>query len=157
MAPISACLVPRSAGHDRLDCSTESSSRIHAMRKSDVRPAGLLLLFVALFGLVAPASAHHSFAMFQKDKVIAIEGIVRRFGWTNPHVFIALDVTGKQGEIVQYKVESASINMLMRQGWKPNAIKVGDRIKVTLNPLKNGQHGGLLIEATLPSGAVLKG
>jgi hypothetical protein len=127
------------------------------VRKSDVRPAGLLLLFVVLFGLVAPASAHHSFAMFQKEKVIAIEGIVRRFGWTNPHVFIVIDVTGKQGEIVQYKIESASINMLMRQGWKPNAIKVGDRLKVTLNPLKNGQPGGLLIQATLPSGAVIKG
>lgn len=127
------------------------------MRKTDMRSVWPLLLLVVLFGFVAPASAHHSFAMFEKDKVVAIEGTVSRMAWTNPHVYIAIDVSDKQGKVVHYKVESASINMLMRQGWKPNAIKVGDRIKVKLNPLKDGQAGGLLIEATLPGGAVLKG
>jgi hypothetical protein len=47
--------------------------------------------------------------------------------------------------------------MLMHQGWKPSSIKVGDRIKARLTPLKNGQPAGLLIEVTLPSGALLKG
>jgi hypothetical protein len=113
--------------------------------------------FAVLLGLTMPALAHHSFAMFDRGKVVTIEGVVRRLDWTNPHVFIAVEVAGKQGEPVQYKIECPSINMLMHQGWKPSSIKVGDRIKARLTPLKNGQPAGLLIEVTLPSGALLKG
>lgn len=123
-----------------------------------VRRIGALFVgFAALLGLTMPAVAHHSFAMFDKGKIVAIEGTVRRVEWTNPHVFIAVDVAGKKGDSVQYKIECPSVNMLTHQGWKPRSVKVGDRIKATLTPLKSGQPAGLLIELTLPSGAVLKG
>lgn len=117
-----------------------------------------LLLFAAVFNLAAPpVAAHHSFAMFDKDKVNRLEGVVSRFAWTNPHVFIELQVPDKEGNTLQYKIEAASTNMLLRQSWKVNSIKSGDRIKVAFNPLKNGLPGGLLTEVTLADGAVLKG
>lgn len=120
--------------------------------------SAILLLLAALLGsVIVPAVAHHSFAMFDKGKMTAIEGVVRRLAWTNPHVLIDIDVTDKQGGTAQYRIESASINILMRQGWKVGSIKPGDRITIVFNPLKSGLPGGLLIEATLPNGAVLKG
>src|ERR1051325_6577824 len=114
----------------------------------------LLLLAVVLGSVTAPAVAHHSFAMFDKGKTTGIEGVVRQFAWRNPHVLIDIDVTDEQGETARYRIESASINILMRQGWKVGSIKAGDRVTIVFNPLKSGLPGGLLIEVTLPNGAV---
>lgn len=118
----------------------------------------LLLFFAAIAGCVTvPAAAHHSFAMFDKGKMTSIDGVVRQFAWTNPHVLIDVDAPGKQGGTARYRIESASINILMHQGWKVGSIKAGDRITVVFNPLKSGLPGGLLITVTLANGAVLKG
>ena len=116
-----------------------------------------LLLAAVLGSVAAPALAHHSFAMFDKGRTTTIEGVVRRLAWTNPHVLIDIDVTDKQGGTARYRIESASINILMRQGWKVGSIKVGDRVTIVFNPLKSGLPGGLLIEVTLPNGTVFKG
>jgi hypothetical protein len=118
----------------------------------------ILLLFAAALSCVtAPAVAHHSFAMFEKEKVTSIDGVVKQFAWTNPHVLIDVNVPDKQGGSARYRIESASINILMRQGWKVGAIKPGDRITIVFKPLKSGQPGGLLVEVKLANGAVLKG
>jgi hypothetical protein len=118
----------------------------------------ILLLFAAVLGSVtAPAAAHHSFAMFKKETVTTIEGVVKQLAWTNPHVLIDIDVPDKQGGTTRYRIESASINILMHQGWKVGAIKPGDRVTIVFSPLKNGLPGGLLVQVTLANGTVLKG
>lgn len=114
-------------------------------------------LAIVMIAGAAHAAAHHSFAMFEKEKVTNIEGVVGRFAWTNPHVMIDVDVPDKQGGTVRYRIESASINILMREGWKVGAIKPGDQISIVFKPLKSGRPGGLLVEATLANGVVLKG
>jgi hypothetical protein len=95
--------------------------------------------------------------MFDKGRTTSIEGVVRQLAWTNPHVLIDVDVSDKEGGTARYRIESASINILMHQGWKVGSIKAGDRVTILFNPLKSGLPGGLLIEVTLPNGAVLKG
>lgn len=116
-----------------------------------------LLLAAVLGGVAAPAAAHHSFAMFEKEKVATIEGVVKQFSWTNPHVLIDVNVDDKHGGATRYRIESASINILMRQGWKVGAVKPGDRVTLVFSPLKNGKPGGLLVQMTLANGTVLKG
>jgi len=117
----------------------------------------LLLLAALLGGVTAPATAHHSFAMFEKKKVVTIEGVVKQFAWTNPHVLIDVNVPDERGGTTRYRIESASINILMHQGWKKSAIKPGDRVTIVFSPLKNGLPGGLLVQVTLANGTVLKG
>jgi hypothetical protein len=118
----------------------------------------ILLLFAAIIGSVTvPTAAHHSFAMFDKGRTTSIEGVVTQLAWTNPHVLIDVDVSDKEGGNARYRIESASINILMHQGWKVGSIKAGDRVTILFNPLKSGLPGGLLIEVTLPNGSVLKG
>ena len=39
-----------------------------------------------------PVSAHHSFAMFDRQAELWIEGTVTEFQWTNPHTFIQVSV-----------------------------------------------------------------
>ena len=43
------------------------------------------------------ALAHHSFAMFDRDKEVTLVGTVREFQWTNPHAFIEMDVPDAKG------------------------------------------------------------
>ena len=99
----------------------------------------------------APAYAHHSFAMFDQARQVSIAGTVKAFEWTNPHAFIEL--VGPDGRL--WSVELNSPNNLVRQGWKRTALKPGDKVTVILNPLRDGQNGGLFNAVTLPGGQVL--
>ena len=102
----------------------------------------------------APALAHHSFAMFDYRNKITLTGTVRSFQWTNPHAYIELEVEDA-GAAKTYQVECASPNVLTRIGWKFNTIKAGDKVTLLINPLKSGQPGGMLQEASLPDGRKL--
>jgi hypothetical protein len=119
--------------------------------------AGRVGFSAGLFGALAllaagPAFAHHSFAMFDHVNRITVTGTVMDFQWTNPHVFIEMDVPDASGTAKHYTVECASPNVLTRVGWKFNLIKRGDKISALINPLKNGAAGGMLETVTLSDG-----
>lgn len=109
------------------------------------------LLAGAILSWSPGASAHHSFAMFDQNKQVSIPGTVKSFQWTNPHAFIELEAA--DGKV--WSVELNSPNNLVRQGWKRTALKPGDKVTVVLNPLRDGQAGGLFNAVTLPNGQVL--
>jgi len=116
-------------------------------------------VFLAVLGAVAtaaavPAVAHHSFAMFDQKKVMTLEGTVHEFQWTNPHAFIELDVASG-GKVVRWSLELNSPNNLKRQGWTRAALKAGDKVTVRMNPLRNGNAGGLFLDLRFPNGKVL--
>jgi hypothetical protein len=100
-----------------------------------------------------PALAHHSFAMFDHVNRITLTGTVTDFQWTNPHVFIEMEVPDAAGGGSRhYTVECASPNVLTRVGWKFNLIRKGDKLTVLINPLRNGSPGGMLETVTLSDG-----
>jgi len=115
--------------------------------------AGLTLGLVGL-GVMLPALAHHSFALFDHQNRVTLSGTVLKFEWTNPHVFIQLEVPDG-GANKHYTVECASPNVLTRVGWKYSDIKQGDKVTLLINPLRNGQPGGMLEKATLADGREL--
>lgn len=96
--------------------------------------------------------AHHSFAMFDSENQLKLTGKVTRFDWTNPHVYIELDVVDANGESRNWTIECANISILSRIGWKFNMIKAGDEITVIVGPLRSGQPGALLKQVTLADG-----
>jgi hypothetical protein len=104
--------------------------------------------------VAAPALAHHSFAMFDQRKIMTLEGTVTEFQWTNPHAFVEMDVTAG-GATTHWSIELNSPNNLKRQGWTRSALKRGDRISLRMNPLRDGNHGGLFLDVRLPDGRVL--
>jgi hypothetical protein len=114
-------------------------------------------LIAAILVLTCPAHAHHSFAMFDKDRLVTVKGVVSKVEWRNPHVFIFVGVPDDKGGTTQYAVECNSPNVLMRTGWKVNTVKQGDPISVGLYPLRDGRPGGLLDSVTLPDGKTIKG
>jgi len=102
------------------------------------------------------AVAHHSFAMFDRDKEVTLVGTVREFQWTNPHAFIEMDVPDAKGAAEKWSIELNSPNNLTRQGWKSSMLKAGDKVSVTMNPLRDGKKGGLFVSVVLPDGKVIK-
>ena len=103
--------------------------------------------------LTGPAMAHHSFAMFDADKTITMTGTVKEFEWTNPHSWLRVMVTDPAtGQPVQWLFEMGSPAQQARFGMTADSLKPGDKVTVTMHPLKDGSRGGGLLTATLPNG-----
>ena len=114
----------------------------------------LVMVMAHAFGGANLAMAHHSFAMFDTTKTTALTGTVTVFEWTNPHAYIEIDVPDGNG-VKHWSVELGSPSILLQSGWKFKDLKHGDKVTVRISPLKSGQPGGLLVQATLPDGRTL--
>jgi len=121
------------------------------MKKSVFGASTAALLLMA----ASSAFAHHSFAMFDRSKETTLVGVVQEFQWTNPHSWIELDVANDSGGVDKWSIELNSPNNLVRQGWKSDSVKPGDKISVVIWPLRSGEKGGLFISLTLPDGSTL--
>ena len=114
----------------------------------------------ALIGLalpIAPALAHHSFAMFDFSRTLTIHGVVKEFQWTNPHVILWVETEARAGEApVMWSAELTSPGNLTRTGWTKRSLQPGDKVDVDISPLRDGQHGGGFRRVTvLATGQVL--
>jgi hypothetical protein len=114
----------------------------------------LLTVGLALALFAGSALAHHSFAMFDSEKETVVEGTVREFQWTNPHSWIQV-VVMEEGKAVEYSIEADSPNILSRRGWSKASFAPGDRVKITIHPMKDGSKGGSFVTAILASGKTL--
>lgn len=124
------------------------------MTTKRVSPAVVGSLAVLFWG--GPALPHHSYAMFQMTEM-KIEGTVKDFEWTNPHVFIEVMTDGAGGSTTEWSIEATGPGQLSRQGWKFSSLKPGDKVKVALAPLRNGTTGGGLIYLLKADGTRLDG
>ena len=106
-------------------------------------------IFVAL---AAPALAHHSFAMFDREKVANMSGTVKEYEWTNPHVWIHLTAPDAQGTPREWSFEMQSVQQDAAAGWRADSVKPGDKVSIEYHPLKDGSRGGQLMSAVLANG-----
>ena len=106
----------------------------------------------------AAAFAHHSFAMFDRNKVVTLTGTVAEFRWVNPHASLFVRVDKSDDGDTFWAIEMTSPSNLKRRGWTRSTLKQGDRISVEINPLRDGRHSGGFRSATmLDTGKVLGG
>lgn len=96
-----------------------------------------LCVAALMVGLSPVVHAHHSQAMFDLGRVVALEGVVSRFEWRNPHVYIYLNQTTANGQDVEWKIEAVGPGPLRRLGWSRDTLALGDRIAITGNPDRN--------------------
>jgi hypothetical protein len=99
--------------------------------------------------------AHHSPAMFDPSKQLTLTGTVREFQWTNPHSYIQLVVKADDGTEQEWSLEMGANVYLYNLGWRPSTVKAGDTLTATVIPLRNGNPGGLLVEARTADGKSL--
>ena len=102
---------------------------------------------IALAATATGAQAHHSYAMFDRSKTVALNGTVKQFQWTNPHSWIQVVVAGDSGS-EEWSVEMGSPFELTRVGWNPSMLKAGDKVIIQVHPTKDGTKGGGFVSAT---------
>lgn len=113
-----------------------------------------LLLWSLLAAGGMTASAHHSFAMFDSENQIRLQGKVTEFRWQNPHIYIHLQAPDPKGKMRHWTIECANPGILNRLGWKFNMIKKDDQLTVVVAPLRTGEAGALLKQVKLADGRV---
>ncbi len=120
------------------------------------------LLRAATIGLAATsflpagsALAHHSTAMFKMNVNTVLKGTIQRFDWQNPHTWIVFDVPNAKGGYDQYGIEGMSPNYLVRHGWTRATLSPGDKVELTIHPLKNGMMGGFDVSVKFSNGKVM--
>ncbi len=88
-------------------------------------------LVLLVVGMAAPASAHHSFAVFFDDQtIIEVTGSVTDFHFTNPHAVISFTVKNAKGQLESWRVETNAVTLLRRRGWTKDSLTVGETITV---------------------------
>jgi hypothetical protein len=108
-----------------------------------VKETGLILaLSVWLF--VPPALAHHSRAGFDMDSVEVYRGTVENLSWTNPHVYITVELADGDGD---WQIEADAIPILLRSGWAANSLAAGDQVLIRGFPGKNPRERHALLES----------
>ena len=110
----------------------------------------------AMLLAIAPASAHHSTAMYDMASPVTVKGTVKRFEWTNPHAFIFIDVKDDKGHVVEWEIELMSLNHLRSYGWMRNTVKSGDEISCTGGRAKSGAPSMISAMIKLPDGREIK-
>jgi hypothetical protein len=151
-------------------CARSGRSRVRLERTTATRPmpraapavgcqsheSRVCVVSCVLVTAVAPtARAHHSGAMYDNARQVTIEGVVKDFQWTNPHVWIQVLVPNDKGGSDEWGVECTSVNFMERRGWTRRTLKAGDRISVTLSPLRDGSRGGSFRSVNNLNGAPL--
>lgn len=107
---------------------------------------GLLATGIA----AAPAMAHHSFAMYDRDQTRTLTGKLTRFIPGANHtqfIFQLVDAGGEpmvseDGEPLLWGVETGSAQALSREGITVESFPLGTVLTVTLNPLRDGRNFG---------------
>jgi hypothetical protein len=116
-------------------------------------PAAAALALAA--AAAAPAFAHHSTAMFDMEHEVQLKGTVKDFQWTQPHTWIVFEVPNASGGSDEYGVEGMSPSYLGRNGWSKHTLSPGDKVTLSIHPLKDGRKGGFDSSVTFPDGKVM--
>ena len=109
----------------------------------------LVMVLLALSSWVV--EAHHGVSQFD-DKEVTLKGVVKEFQYTNPHSWLIVDVTNKDGSVTTWGFEAEGPGVLMRNGIHKSDLTPGTKLTITAHPLKNGQPAGSWVRAVRDDG-----
>jgi len=110
--------------------------------------------FLALAAV--PGWSHHAFAAeFDAKQPVKFKGVVTKMEWTNPHVWIHVDVKQPDGTVEKWSIEAGTPNVLFRRGFTKQALLPGTEIVVDGYRSKDGSHRANGRDLTFPDGRTL--
>jgi hypothetical protein len=105
--------------------------------------AASIFFFPAGTLTVPAAHAHHSAARFDSSRTVTVKGVVTRYEWSNPHVYIYFEQLTDTGAQIKWRVEAFPISTMRRFGWSKSTLHAGDSITVTGKPAKDANDKSL--------------
>ena len=103
--------------------------------------------------LAAPASAHHSAAVYDRSRTLVLKGVVKELSWGNPHSWVEIETAGAKPTSWTIELEGPSV--MQREGWSSHSLLPGDRVTARVMPLKDGRPGARLIDVKRADGTML--
>jgi Family of unknown function (DUF6152) len=119
------------------------------MKRQTAAILGACALALGVFGA---ASAHHSFAQFDRDTEKLISGEVVRWAFNNPHTWLYMNVENEDGTTTLWGFEGSGPINLLRRGINGATFEPGDRLTLMYCPLRDGRPGGHMGWARLADG-----
>jgi hypothetical protein len=107
------------------------------------------------FLMQVPVYAHHGGAAFDNGKTVVLKGTVVEWVYSNPHCLLKLDVKGEDGKVVQWIAEGQAPNVIFPAGYRKDSFKAGDQVAITVEPVKNNQPMGRILQSVLANGKTL--
>jgi hypothetical protein len=112
-----------------------------------------LVMIISLSLMPSRAAAHHALAAtFDTNKTVTVKGTITHVNWSNPHVWLYLDVTDANGKVTTWGINGGSPASLKNHGWNRDSLRPGDQIIVEGLAAKNGQPLAAAKTITLPGG-----
>jgi hypothetical protein len=115
------------------------------------------LLPVAVAALVTAqaVSAHHSFAMFDRETQMVKKGTVVRWAFNNPHSWLYLNIKNDDGSETLWGFEGSAQPSLLTRGITGKTFEPGDPVTFMFCPLRDGRPGGAIGWAELKDGTIV--
>src|SRR5260221_9298669 len=98
--------------------------------------------------------AHHGGSMFETQKEITVTGVVKEVQYTNPHSWLLVDVTNKDGSVTTWGFEAEGPSTLMQREIRPSDFAFGTKLTITGNPMRDGRPAAMWIKAVRSDGKV---
>ena len=92
-----------------------------------------------LLSSVSSLAHHGSNVVYDLTKSVEVSGTVTRFQFVNPHALIFVEVTGDDGDVVEWLVGLPSASGLgSSEGWTRDTLQPGDEITILGAPARSG-------------------
>ena len=85
-------------------------------------------------------SAHHSYAAYETDRLMNVEGLIEEFEWRAPHSLLKVRADDNQLYIFEWQAPQS----LQRRGVQQDTLKQGDRVHATGNPHREFEQNRIL-------------
>ena len=104
------------------------------------------VIVATAFLISGAAYAHHSFAgTYIEGKLVKLEGDVVEFNIRNPHSFIVIEVTEKDGKKVKWGGEWGGVTQLSQGGVTRFTLEVGDHLIMEGAPPRDSLDKKILV------------
>ncbi len=115
------------------------------------------IIIIVLFFSISVRAHHSPASHYDLNEMITVKGVVTKFKLINPHARIYFEVTAENGELGKWLAEGNAAAILKRRGWKKDSLKVGDVIKISGNPARDGGNKMDWKSIVLEDGTELRG